>query len=79
MKLTIESTTKIVTLVVDGHEIPARVWQGETESGIPIHCFVTRVAVANDKGYDHSQFERELAEQRAARVDVEAIPLRLIL
>src|SRR5438552_2385969 len=58
VKLNIESTTKIVTLLVDGKEISARVWEGHTAAGIPVHCFITRVAVKN--GLDHSQFEREL-------------------
>ncbi len=77
MKLIIESTTKIVTLVVDGHEIPARVWEGVTDSGIAVHCFITRVAVHKDE--DCTQFERELVEQRAPSFTVESIPLRFIL
>ena len=73
MKLQIESTTKIVQ--VNG--VPARIWEGETESGIPVHCYVTRVAVASDA--DHEEFERELEEHRVPSVDVQAIPLSLIL
>jgi hypothetical protein len=72
MKITIESTGKIVQ--VNG--VPAR-WEGRTDSGIPVHCFVTRIAVHNDA--DHSQFERELQECREPSADVAAIPLRLIL
>lgn len=79
MKLIIESTTKVVTLRVNGADVAARVWEGQTDSGIPVHCFITRVAVANGKGLDHSQFERELAEQRAPSFEVAAIPLRFIL
>lgn len=63
MKAQIESTTKIVTLVVNGAEVPARVWEGDTEAGVPCHFFVTRVAVAHDK--DASQFAAELEEHRA--------------
>jgi hypothetical protein len=73
MKLIIENTTKIVE--VNG--LPARVWEGHTDSGIPVHCFITRVAVANDA--DCSQFEKELSEQRRPSVEVEAIPLRFVL
>ncbi len=73
MKITIESTTKIVRL----NGVPARIWEGETDSGIPIHCFITRVAVHND--LNHEQFERELSECRAPSADVQAIPLRMIL
>jgi len=73
MKLRIESTTKIVDL----NGIPARVWEGTTESGIPVHRFITRVAVHRSE--DCSEFERELKEQRTPSPDVAAIPMRLIL
>lgn len=73
MKLTIESTTKTVHL----NGVEARVWEGQTESGIPVHCFITLVAV--NGGLDTTQFEKELLEQRAPSVEVAAIPLRLIL
>lgn len=77
MKVTLESTTKIVELVVDGKAVPARIWEGQTDSGIPCHAYVTRIAVAPD--LDASQFERELRECRRATPAIEAIPLRLIL
>jgi hypothetical protein len=73
MTMTISSTTKIVSL--DGME--CRVWEGQTERGVPVHCFIPRVAVRN--GLDSSQFEAELLEQRAPSAEVEAIPLRMIL
>ena len=77
MRLTIENTTKLVELIVNGHAIPARIWEGHTESGIPVHCYITRVAV--HESLDAAQFERELAEQRKPSVEIEAIPSRLIL
>lgn len=73
MKVTLESTTKIVT--VNG--VQARIWEGHTESGIPVHAYVTRIAVAH--GLDASQFERELQECRAPSADIEALPARLVL
>jgi hypothetical protein len=73
MTITIHSTTKKVT--VNG--LPARVWEGETSSGIPIHCFITRVAVKN--GLPTEEFEKELAECAPPSVEIEAIPLRFIL
>lgn len=57
--------------------MPARIWEGQTDSGIAVHCFITRIAVHNDA--NHSDFERELQEQRAPSADVAAIPMRLIL
>lgn len=73
MRVTVESATKIVQL----NGIPARIWQGTTESGIPVHCYITRIAV--DRNEDCSQFERELREQSAPRSELEAIPMRLVL
>jgi hypothetical protein len=68
MKAQIESTTKIVTLVIDGREVPARIWEGTTEAGVPCHFFVTRVAVHNDA--DQSQFAQELQEHRAPSMQI---------
>jgi hypothetical protein len=73
MTITISSTTKVVSL--DG--VQCRVWEGETDGGVKLHCFIPRVAVL--EGQDVSQFEAELAVQRAPSTEVEAIPLRLIL
>lgn len=76
MKLTLESTTQIVKL--DG--IPARVWEGQTDSGVRVHAFVTRVAVAEGLPASHyEQFEKELKEQRKPSPEVAAIPLSMIL
>lgn len=78
MKITIESTTTIIELIMpNGARVPARIWEGHTESGIPIHCYVTRVAVSASA--DTSEFERELQEQSAPSPDIREIPLRMIL
>ncbi len=73
MKIEIESTTKIVQV----NNVPARIWIGKTESGIPVHCYVTRIAIAVDG--DASEFERELQEHKAPTPEIEVIPLRMIL
>ena len=76
MKATLKSTTKIVHL----NGVPARVWEGKTESGIPIHAFITRVAVK--QGFDeadYEQFEQELQACAAPSADVAALPASLIL
>jgi hypothetical protein len=73
MKITIESTSKIVQL----NDVKARVWEGETESGIKVHAFITRIAC--DKKADSVQFEKELLEQKAPSADIEAYPLKMIL
>ena len=79
MKIIIENTSRIVTL--EGAEgergIPARVWEGETESGIKVQCLITRIAAL--KTDDLSQFDRELQNVREPSAEVQAFPLRLIL
>lgn len=74
MKITIESTEKIVEL----SGVPARIWEGHTENGIAVHCFVTRIAVVKTED-DASQFEAELKACRVPSADVEAYPLRMVL
>jgi len=77
MKITIESTAKLVELRTPHGTVRARIWEGHTASGIPVHCYITRVAVANDR--DHAEFERELQEHAAPSAEIAAIPLRLLL
>lgn len=84
MKITIESTSKIVTLISDGKEVAARVWQGETESGIPVQCFITRIAPEIPRSDPRIEeltaaFERELERMPDPRPTVEAIPLRMVI
>lgn len=74
MKINIESTTKIVDL----NGIPARVWEGESESGIKVHCFITRIALDKDETRIE-EFQNELQEQRTPSPAIQAIPLNLIL
>lgn len=73
MKITIESTTKIVQF----NGIDVRIWEGTTDSGIPVHCYIPRIAV--DKEFDQTQFERELQEHAAPSLAIQAIPLRMVL
>lgn len=80
MKLTLEPTDKIVTLNSDEGLVTARVWQGEDEQGVPVHCFIVRVAVAESQPLAvHARFAEELQETAPARADVEAILLRMII
>jgi hypothetical protein len=74
VKITIESTSEIVTLN-DG--VQARVWEGETESGVKVQCLITRIAAL--KTDDLSQFDRELNEQREPIAAARAFPLRMLI
>jgi hypothetical protein len=80
VKITIESTTKVTRLVLDGGEVPARVWEGHTESGVPVHCFIARLAptIPVDDPRQ-AEFQRELIECRQPSAELQAIPLRMIL
>jgi hypothetical protein len=73
MRITVESTTKKVQL----NGVPARIWEGTTDSGIPVHVYITRVAV--EEGQHQEQFERELDQHRAPSPAVQAISLKLVL
>lgn len=77
MKTTLESTTKIITMQLGNADVPARIWEGVTESGIKVLAYITRIAAPI--GEDLSQFERELQEQKPPSAEAAEIPLRLIL
>lgn len=59
MKITLESTTRIVK--VNG--MAARIWEGKSAKGVPIVACITRIAVEREA--DNSEFERELKEHAA--------------
>ncbi len=63
MRVTLESTDKLIELETPTGRVPARIWEGQTASGIPCHAFVTRIAVHKD--LDTSEFDRELQAHRA--------------
>lgn len=84
MKITIESTEKIVELEIDGAVVRARIWQGHTASDIPVTCFITRISP--DVLISHSrhaelteQFDLELKECATPTDRIRAIPLRFIV
>lgn len=76
MKATIKSTSKIVHL----NGVPARIWEGKTESGVKVHCYITRVAIDKDEKYEErKRFSKELQEHEPPTPEIEAIPGRMIL
>lgn len=81
MRITIESTDRVVTIVpggVDVGGVPARVWEGHTEKGVPVAVLVTRISAHLE--HDQSEFESDLKETRPPSPHaVEAFPMRLIL
>ena len=79
MKIQLENTTKIVTLIVDGREVPARIWEGTTEGGITCYAFITLIACKNGLDTDASEFERDLKERKPASVEMLSFPARIII
>ena len=74
MNIQLHSTTKIVHL----NGVPARIWEGITEGGIKCHAYITRIACHKDEP-NIDEFERDLKEDAPPSVEMEAIPLRMIL
>ena len=74
MKITIESTTKLVEL----NGVPARLWEGQTESGIKVHAYVTRIAVDADEPRQE-EFQQELHACRQPSPQIQVFDFRLIL
>lgn len=74
MKITIESTDKIVDL---NNGVKARLWEGRTESGIPVQVLVTRIAVP--QGHDTTAFETELQYHNPPQVAEQAYDFRLFI
>ena len=77
MKIQLESTSKIVTLVINGVDVPARIWEGHSEDGVSCHAYIVRLGVKVED--DQTAFERELLAQKAPTPAVQAIPLRMVL
>lgn len=79
MKITLENTSKVVTLVVDGKEVPARIWEGITSSGARCHAYITRIACDSDDDGTNEAFEAELQSVREPSEEIRTIPLRMII
>ena len=68
-----ESTDIILTI----NGVPARLWRGTTERGIPFTALITRVGV--DVDADRAEFERDLNSTPTPRPEDVPWPLRMIL
>jgi hypothetical protein len=77
MRITLESTSRLVGLVVDGAAIPARLWEGHTDRGTPVICWITRIAPAQPEHVE--RFEAELDPGRTPSPHAQATPARLVL
>jgi hypothetical protein len=75
VKITIENTDKIVDL----NGVPARIWEGTTESGVPVTCFVTRIVPRTHDEAVNAQFAAELREEKTPTLYAQGIPLRMLI
>lgn len=78
MKVTIESTSSVTRIEVQGHKVPARLWKGTTESGIPVHCYITLISPQTHDEEANAAFERETQEHKVEREWV-SFDLRMVL
>lgn len=75
MTITIHSTSHITQIEVNGQSVPARVWEGETESGTR---YITRIApTISPSDVRNDEFAAQLKECEPPTVP--GIPLRMIL
>ncbi len=74
MRITIESTSKIVHL----NGVPARIWEGYTASGVKCHCFITRIAIDKDEP-SAEEFNKALQEHSAPSPEMSIYPLRMMI
>lgn len=80
MNITIHPTSKIVILESSVGGVQARIWEGDTDTGIPVHVFITRLAPAIPKDDPRqAEFQEALQEVEAPSASVEQYALRLIL
>ena len=80
MKIIIENTDKIVELDGEGFRgVPARIWEGETESGVPVTCFITRIVPRTHDEAVNAQFAAELREEKTPTPYAQGIPLRMFI
>lgn len=60
MKLTLEPTSQIVRF---NEPVESRIWQGTTDTGIPVQVLVVRVACSTEHNDECERLARELIEQ----------------
>lgn len=76
MKITIHNTDRLVKV----NEVPARIWEGKTDTGIPIICFITRIAVGENESVQVLQrFKDELMHCEPPSEEAKMFSLRMVI
>ncbi len=73
MTINLSPTSKIVEL----NGVPARVWEGMTDTGVKCFAFVTRIGC--DQNADQSEFQKALSEVKAPSAEIASFPLRMVI
>ena len=81
MKVTLESTDRVVEIEFGGKAIPGRLWEGKTDAGVAVQAFIIRISPQTHDPAALAVFERELALTRTPTFEPfnRPIDLRLIL
>lgn len=81
MKIELESTDRIVSIVNDRGNVPARVWEGQMEDGTWVSALVTRISLkANEPDDVIEKFDKELQKTtEPSEAAIECWPMRVVL
>lgn len=81
MKVILDSTQTTLEIEIDGHAVPARVWEGHTEDGVPVVAWITRISPQTHDPDANATFAHTLVETARPSLAMPAGPwsLRLIL
>ena len=74
MKITIESTNDKVLLREDNEAIPARIWKGVTEGGLPVTCVMLCIYAPKVKNLE--EFDRDLEGANSPTLEL-PMPVRV--
>jgi len=65
MNITVEPTPEVFHAVINGVEIPLRIWKGKTDGGIAIEAYVLSITPNNSA--DHEALGEALPFKRKSR------------
>lgn len=78
MKLQLISTPNLTDFSIGSIKTRVRVWEGQTDDGIPVKAYVVAVSPQTHDADANAKFERELVELKKES-SFQAIDLRFIL
>jgi hypothetical protein len=82
MKINVTSTDKTVQFQVGAATVMARIWEGFTDEGIPVHCYITRICPSIPEPLPadvDALFKASLQECVPPTAVARSIPMRMIL